>query len=1188
MPATANHDARLTPPSKGLRRVFKLAGRVVFSCVKRTKKQPLKQTLNPTWWELLYDQLPGICLTLDTTGHLIHVNQFGSQRLGSLPENLKKMPLHALVTTPMEQLSCVWSEWLNSALPPPGKPPLTSHSWHTHLRCQDGSLIPVQVAIQVVCQAQQTVIILLCTEQAESVNDCPTNHPTENPALEVQSSHPEQLLDTLLSQAAVAIIGFRLRPSYRCEYLYCSAGCQRIFGYPTLALMSDPHLWIRCIPLEDRKTTIFPGLRACLAGQPCELEHRFIHPEGSLRWLISEANAIWDEGSAAWVVTVVSRDITEHKLLDLALQQSRAELTYVLDMTTAAIFNMRVLLDGNWTYDYISVGCEKVYGYEAAAHYADVNLWRRILHPDDYPRIISEMMRAIQTEQPITQLFRIFHKDGSIRWITSSYASRWDEGLQCWRVIVVDVDVSDRQHTEAALRQSEARLAEAQQVAQLGSWEYDLVTSHITWSAELYRIYQWDPSIEITFEALLQRFPKTDREQLIQATQKTLATGKPHCLDLSMIRPDGTLCYLEVRGQIMRDTQGNALRLYGTIQDITQRKHLEHQLQWKSQREQLLNQVIRAIRQSLDLDTVFKTATDQTGHLLNLSRAQIAQYLPTQNCWQIHCEYRADEQMPSMQGQHISGQHNSVSDRLMAMETVCIHHTDDLQDPVNQNLAQIAPGSWLLVPFQVDDKLWGSLSIIRNYNEQGWQDWEIELSAAIADQLAIAIQQSELFRQVNHLNGVLEFTVQERTAQLSRSLQHESLVRRITDRVRDSLDEDHILQTAVQELLSELSLECCDAGIYDLENQTSTIAYEATRTVASARNSVVQISEYPHIYSQLFRGISFQFCALKDSKYRKKGLLYTLLVCPIYDDQGSLGDLWLFRPCNQEFDALEVRLVEQVASQCAIALRQSRLYDAAQRQVEELAKLNLLKDDFLSTVSHELRSPMANIKMATEMLEMDLSHTEILTNEKTRSAQYFRILRDECERESNLINDLLDLSRLEADSEPLICHTLDLCDWILHLSEAFVRRTEAHRQHLDFDLPSNVPPLTTDFTFLERILTELLHNACKYTPEGESILVSLRVLSPQMPLTPFHHGDWQLSQTYWEISICNTGTDIPPEEQEKIFDKFYRVPNNDPWRTGGTGLGLALVKKRVERLGGTIGVSSANLRTTFIVKLPCL
>ncbi|MBD3881071.1 sensor histidine kinase [Phormidium tenue FACHB-886] len=114
-----------------------------------------------------------------------------------------------------------------------------------------------------------------------------------------------------------------------------------------------------------------------------------------------------------------------------------------------------------------------------------------------------------------------------------------------------------------------------------------------------------------------------------------------------------------------------------------------------------------------------------------------------------------------------------------------------------------------------------------------------------------------------------------------------------------------------------------------------------------------------------------------------------------------------------------------------------------------------------------------------------------------------------------------------------------------------------------------MPLLTTDLSYLERILSELLNNACKYTLPGETISITA-----------------QATPTLLKLSVSNSGVELPPNELDRIFDRFYRIPSNDPWKHGGTGLGLALVKKLAEQLGGTIEAESAAGELTFILQLP--
>lgn len=108
-----------------------------------------------------------------------------------------------------------------------------------------------------------------------------------------------------------------------------------------------------------------------------------------------------------------------------------------------------------------------------------------------------------------------------------------------------------------------------------------------------------------------------------------------------------------------------------------------------------------------------------------------------------------------------------------------------------------------------------------------------------------------------------------------------------------------------------------------------------------------------------------------------------------------------------------------------------------------------------------------------------------------------------------------------------------------------------------------------DLPSLSRILTELIHNACKYTPPNETITVTACAEAGLLYL-----------------SVSNSGVEIPDEERPRIFDKFYRIPNSDRWKYGGTGLGLALVKGLTEHLGGSIEVTSTNNLTCFTVRLP--
>lgn len=432
------------------------------------------------------------------------------------------------------------------------------------------------------------------------------------------------------------------------------------------------------------------------------------------------------------------------------------------------------------------------------------------------------------------------------------------------------------------------------------------------------------------------------------------------------------------------------------------------------------------------------------------------------------------------------------------------------------------------------------------------------------DGLLIDITERKIAQEALHqLTLKLESQVVERTAQLQQALEFEATLKRIADKVRDSLDESQILQTVVQELVVVLGVSCCNTALYNLEEGSSTICYEYATSNPQAQARTIQIAAFPEIYQQLLQGQYCQFCSLVPNPLRGQ---VAMLACPIVNDRGTLGDLWLIDQPDHAFNELEIRLVEQVANQCAIAIRQAQLYGAARTQVESLQKLNALKDDFLSTVSHELRTPLSNMKMALSMLKLTGTW-------EGKSQRYFEILTTECNREIGLVNDLLDLQRLEVQSYSLpVSEAINLQDCLLRIVAPFQIQNKQRQQLLKIYLPPDLPELVTETTSLERILVELLNNACKYTLAGGEIILSV---------------EYKYALSKMQFCISNT-TEIPAAHLSRIFEKFYRIPNADPWRQAGTGLGLALVQQLVQLLRGTMSVESSSGWTTFTIMLPNL
>ena len=590
------------------------------------------------------------------------------------------------------------------------------------------------------------------------------------------------------------------------------------------------------------------------------------------------------------------------------------------------------------------------------------------------------------------------------------------------------------------------------------------------------------------------------------------------------VRKDGSRFWADVTITALYDQQGELQGFSKIVRDISDRKQAEEQLQ-----------------QSLADLSNMKFALDQAAILASTNAKGIIQDVNDRFC-EISRYNRAE----------LVGQDHRILNSG--------HHDkaffQDLWSTITQG------------------KIWQGE--IKNRAKDGSYYWVDTTIVPFLDQqgkpfqyLAIRFEITErkqVEERLKQLNNSLESQVKDRTAQLQQSLSFEATLKRITDKVRDSLDEEQILQAAVKELGEGLGVSCCNAALYDLKQRTSKICYEYSTSLFSVKGRVSQMDNYPELYQFLLQGQHRQFCNIINNPVRGR---VTMLACPIVDDQEILGDLWLITDKEYGFHEPELRLVQQVANQCAIALRQARLYEESQTQVKTLERLNWLKDDFLSTVSHELRTPVSNMKMSIHLLEMTLQRGNTQNGSSQKINQYLQILKNECEREISLINDLLDLQRLEAGRQTLALNTVQIQQWIQQIVQGFQERARSRQITLQADLPSHNLLLTSDIAALERILAELLNNACKYTPPEGSIWVRARTEGKML-----------------QLSVTNLGAEIPNSELSRIFDKFYRVPNADPWKQGGTGLGLALVKRLAQYLEGTVQVESGAGKTTFTIEIP--
>jgi signal transduction histidine kinase len=266
-------------------------------------------------------------------------------------------------------------------------------------------------------------------------------------------------------------------------------------------------------------------------------------------------------------------------------------------------------------------------------------------------------------------------------------------------------------------------------------------------------------------------------------------------------------------------------------------------------------------------------------------------------------------------------------------------------------------------------------------------------------------------------------------------------------------------------------------------------------------------------------------------------------------------------------------LVEERTAQLKQSLEaQGKLYQTTRQQMEQLQQLNQLKDEFTSTMSHELRTPLTTMSLAIRMLRQP-------TLPSQRREKYLEILEQQCNREIELINDLLDLQRLESDQSQIQPQKIDLMLLINELAQSFEQKWADKRLTLTVETPERSLILNTDPDSLNRILLELLTNAGKYSDPDTTVCLKIA-----------HQVQQSVNQVI--LTLSNTGPGISPTDLAHIFEKFRRGQGVTQQAVQGTGLGLALVKCLVHNLNGTIDVESCpsensqTFLTSFTLTLP--
>ena len=456
----------------------------------------------------------------------------------------------------------------------------------------------------------------------------------------------------------------------------------------------------------------------------------------------------------------------------------------------------------------------------------------------------------------------------------------------------------------------------------------------------------------------------------------------------------------------------------------------------------------------------------------------------------------------------------------------------------------------------------GAISVVKAIPGP-FSESQIALLKTFADQAVIAIENVRLFTEL-----------QARTGDLTQSVEKLTALGEVSRAVSSTLDVETVLDTIVSRASQLAGADGC--AIYEYDESAEEFRVRATHNFdstfvdtlralplrrgegamgrAAEAHEPIQISDIavPGVYQSRVRD------ALIEAGYR------ALLSVPLLREDHIIGSLSLTRRAPGEFPPQVIDVLKTFATQSALAIQNARLFREIADKSRQLEAASQHKSEFLANMSHELRTPLNAIigfsEALTERMFGDL-------NEK--QDEYLRDIYASGQHLLSLINDILDLSKIEAGRMELELATFDLPTAIDNALLLVRERAGRRGLALHAEVDDRVGEIQGDERKIKQVLLNLLSNALKFTPEGGRVDVRASMVDGMA-----------------EISVTDTGVGIAPEDQDTVFEEFRQV-GTAAKKVEGTGLGLALSRKFVELHGGRIWVKSqVGSGSTFTFTLP--
>ncbi|MGQ0455559.1 MAG: GAF domain-containing protein [Hyphomicrobium sp.] len=984
---------------------------------------------------------------------------------------------------------------------------------------------------------------------------------------------------------------------YKCTFV--SDNVRTIIGYSPDEMTTDPKHWPDNIHPHDAAKVI-DKVTALIERGGGAVEYRFRHRDGHYTWIHDSFKVMYDAARRPLELVGAWTDISERKMAQDMLQKAYDELEnrvgkrteelkvgqeklrYVLAVSPAITYVTKA--SGDFACTFASESSKDIMGYSPEAALSEPSFWSSHLHPQDAPHVMTEFARLIDQGGGNLE-YRFLHQAGHYRWFQDTFRVIRDDDGRPEQIVGSWADITHRKLAEAVRELHSASLQDHEPVA-LKRLDSILESGREVLRLDRLSILradargEWLQAIAATGTGDLLntiRVPINHNggglAQVYLTKEPVIFNGAESVPENIRLKPPYdqikalrsrvfAILPLIVQGQAIGVLAADRKKNRAPFEAATLEalKGLATQAALALEHSRLVAAAQPVLSRSLNLSVVYPSFARAVKALVPYDRIGVivpdGQKLtmalsvadPPLATWEGHTWEQAE-------GTSVEWVMKHRKPRVVRDMSVEQEFTDSAfiaKEGVRANLmVPLLAGGTPVGVFFLDSRTPGA------YTEQ-----DIDLVDPVAQQLALAIDNTRLFQEI-----------EEKSGKLSRSLEEMKVLREISNALNSTLNLDQVLASIVTDAVK---LSGADGGaIYQFDEETKTLVLGSTHgidgeLVSALREHPVKLGEGSVGHAAANRA-PYEVADVEGGAYESRlravvsrSGFRAILSVPLMRDDRVFGGISLFRREAGNSSPETVELLETFATQSMLAIQNARQFQEIEAKGRQIEIANSHKSQFLAHVSHELRTPLNAILGYSELV-LDNIYGEV----PVKMREPLERLEKNGRHLLGLINDVLDLSKIDAGSVNIANAEYSMND-VVHAALSTVGPLAAEKKlALKTDVAADLPRARGDERRTVQVLLNLLGNAIKFTDSGE---VSLKVVA---------------SDGAFHVAVSDTGPGILAAEQVKIFEEFHQAADPFNAKKGGTGLGLAISKRIVELQGGKIWVESAEGKgSTFRFRLP--